>query len=117
MSVAVLVTVVVPTRNVEPLAGSLIKLATPQLSVALTLNVTLLLLHWPASALATMFDEQVITGSASGGASRRDRQKLSLAGVSLAKMVTVVVPTRNVEPLAGSLTRLAIPQLSVALTF
>ena len=44
-SVAVLVTVVVPTWNVLPLAGTLTRFVTRQLSVAVTTNVTLLRLH------------------------------------------------------------------------
>ena len=61
-SVAMLVTVVTPTGNVLPLAGVLTRLVTLQLSVALTLNVTLLRLHRPASALNTRLLEQVMTG-------------------------------------------------------
>ena len=44
-----LVTMVVPTGKVLPLAGTLTTLTEPQLSVAPTTKVTLLLLHWPAS--------------------------------------------------------------------
>ena len=61
-SVAVLVTVVTPTGNVLPLGGVLIRLVTLQLSVALTMKVTLLRLHRPASAVNTRLLEQVITG-------------------------------------------------------
>ena len=61
-SVAVLVTVVVPTGNVLPLALLLTRLVTPQLSVALTKKVTLLRLHWPGSAVRTRLLEQVNTG-------------------------------------------------------
>ena len=42
-SVAVLVTVVTPTGNVDPLTGTLTRLVTlPQVSLAVTVNVTLL---------------------------------------------------------------------------
>ena len=51
---AVLVTMVVPTGKVLPLGGKLTTLTEPQLSVAATTKVTLLLLHWPASAARTM---------------------------------------------------------------
>ena len=44
-SVAVFVTVVVPIGNALPLGGVLTMLLTLQLSVAVTLNVTLLRLH------------------------------------------------------------------------
>src|SRR6187200_405206 len=62
-SVAMLVTVVVPTGNAEPEAGLETRLVTRQLSVALTVNVTLLALHWPASAARTMLDGQVVCGA------------------------------------------------------
>ena len=52
-SLAVFVTVVVPTGNVLPLGGVLTRLVTLQLSVAVTLKVTLLRLHRPASAVNT----------------------------------------------------------------
>ena len=44
-SVAMLVTVVVPIGNVEPEAGLETRFVTEQLSVAVTVNVTLLLPH------------------------------------------------------------------------
>ena len=49
-SVATLVTVVVPTGKVEPDGGVETTVTLPQLSVAVTKKVTLLLLHWPVSA-------------------------------------------------------------------
>jgi len=61
-SVAVLVTVVVPTGNVLPLGGLLVRLVTLQLSVAVTVNVTLLRLQRPASVANTRLAGQVITG-------------------------------------------------------
>ena len=61
-SVAVLVTVVAPAGKVLPLGGVLIKLVTLQLSVALTLNVTLLRLQRLASALRSRLPGQVSTG-------------------------------------------------------
>ena len=61
-SVAVLVTVVVPTGNVLPLAGRLTRFVTLQLSAALTTNVTLLRLHRPESAVNTRLLGQVTTG-------------------------------------------------------
>jgi len=61
-SVAVLITVVVPTGKVLPLGGLLTRLVTLQLSVALTVKVTLLRLHRPASALSTRLPGQVMAG-------------------------------------------------------
>ena len=61
-SVAVFVTVVVPIGKVLPLDGVLTTLLRLQLSLAVTLNVTLLRLQLPASALTTMLAGQVITG-------------------------------------------------------
>ena len=61
-SVAVLVTVVTPTLNVLPLGGVLTRLVTLQLSLAVTVNVTLLRLHRPASVFNTRLVGQVIAG-------------------------------------------------------
>ena len=61
-SVAVFVTVVVPTGKVLPLGGVLTRLVTLQLSAALTLKVTLLRLHRPASAANTRLLGHVIVG-------------------------------------------------------
>src|SRR3989442_12705112 len=70
-SVAVLVTVVTPTGKVLPLGGVLTRLVTLQLSVALTLKVTLLRL------------QQI------GRASCRERVEISVVAVSLKKKKTV----------------------------
>src|SRR5439155_26599190 len=61
-SVAVLVTVVVPTAKLLPLAGLFDTVTPGQLSVAVTLNVTLLL-PAPGAASTTMFAGQVIAGA------------------------------------------------------
>jgi galactitol-specific phosphotransferase system IIC component len=61
-SVAVFVTVVTPTENVLPLGGLLTRFVTLQLSVAVTLKVTLLRLQRPASAAKTRLPGQVSTG-------------------------------------------------------
>jgi len=62
-SVAVFVTVVTPTGNVLPLAGMLDRFVTLQLSVALTVKITLLRLQRPGVGRpATGLLEQVITG-------------------------------------------------------
>ena len=60
-SVAVLVTVVVPAAKLLPVVGLLLTVTPGQLSVALTVNVTLLL-QAPAAALTVRFAGQVICG-------------------------------------------------------
>jgi hypothetical protein len=115
-SVAVLVTVVTPTGKVLPLAGRLTRFVTPQLSVAFAVNVTLLRLQWPASAVSTRSVGHVITGFSSSVTVTVKVQVLVLSQVSVAVLVTVVTPTGNVLPLAGLLTRFVTPPLSVAAT-
>ena len=61
LSRAVLVTVVTPTGKADPLTGTLATLVTAQLSLAVTLNVTLLA-HPPGGALTVRFAGQVISG-------------------------------------------------------
>src|SRR5947208_13746109 len=60
-SIAVLVTVVVPTAKLLPLAGLLLTVTPGQLSVAVTLKVTLLLAA-PGAALTVRFAGHVICG-------------------------------------------------------
>ena len=115
-SVAVLITVVVPTGNVLPLGGLLTRLVTLQLSVALTMKVTLLRLHRPASAARTRLLEQVNTGLCVSVTVTVKVQLDVLPLASVAVFVTVVVPTGNVLPLTVLLVRLVTPQLSIALT-
>src|SRR5262245_56344364 len=115
-SVAVLVTVVTPTAKVLPLGGVLTRLVTLQLSVAVTLKVTLLRLHRPASALNTRLAGQVITGFCVSVMVTVKVQVLVLPLASVAVLVTVVTPTGKVLPLDGVLTRFVTLQLSVALT-
>jgi hypothetical protein len=61
LSRAVLVTVVVPTGKVEPLAGILNTFVTMQLSVVVTANVTLLE-QAPGAAFTVIFVAQTMTG-------------------------------------------------------
>ena len=61
LSRAVLVTVVTPTGKAKPLAGLLVTLVTAQLSLALTLKVTLLT-HIPGAALTVRLAGQLIVG-------------------------------------------------------
>jgi hypothetical protein len=60
-STAMLVTGVVPTGKYDPLAGTDVTFVTPQLSVALTVKLTLVP-HWPADTTTTMLLGQMITG-------------------------------------------------------
>jgi hypothetical protein len=60
-SVAVLVTVVVPTGKANPLGGTLATVTLPQLSVPPTTKVTLLV-HVPDAAFTVMFSGHEITG-------------------------------------------------------
>jgi hypothetical protein len=61
LSCAVLVTVVTPTGKANPLAGELVMLVTVQLSLAVTVKVTLLA-HTPATALTVIFPGQLMAG-------------------------------------------------------
>jgi hypothetical protein len=115
LSLAVLFTVVVPTGNAEPLAGTLDTLVTVQLSVAVTLNVTLLV-QAPGGALTVMFAGQVITGGVVSLTVTVKVHWLLFPLRSRAMLVTVVVPSGNTEPLGGMLTKLVTAQLSVAVT-
>src|SRR5437867_5406929 len=62
-SVAVQVTVVRPFGKIEPLGGTQITVTLVQLSLAVTVKLTLLRKHWPGSALAMMFAGQVMEGA------------------------------------------------------
>ena len=53
---------VIPRGNANPLGGELTRFVTRQLSVAVTVNVTLLL-QTPCAALTIMLDGQLITGT------------------------------------------------------
>ena len=115
LSKALLVTVVVPSANALPLAGVLIILVTAQLSVAVTTNVTLLA-QLPVVALTMMFDGQLTTGNCVSRTVTVNVHWLLLPELSKTLLVTVLVPKANAEPLAGTLTMLVTPQLSVAFT-
>src|SRR5262245_23930230 len=114
-SVAVLTTVVVPLAKLEPLAGTLVTVTPGQLSVAITLNVTLLV-HCPGAVLAMMFAGQLIAGFCSSFTVTVNVHKLELPLASVAMLVTVVTPTGNAKPLGGMLARFVKRQLSVAVT-
>jgi hypothetical protein len=61
LSRAVLVTVVTPTGKAKPLGGLLVRFVTVQLSVALTLNVTVLV-QTPGAALTMRLAGQLMAG-------------------------------------------------------
>src|SRR5260221_859965 len=101
VSVARQLTRVMPLSNVEPLAGVQIKVAPGQLSVDAAKKVTLLLLHWPASVVATMGAGQPIPGASVSLIVTVKVQQLVLAELSVGKLLTIVPPLLNVLPLAG----------------
>src|ERR1051325_3225636 len=104
-SVAELVTVVTPTGNVLPLGGKITRFVTLQLSVALAAYVTLLRLHVPASAANTRLLEHVTTGLSRSTIVMVNVQLLECPLLSVAVLVTIVVPSGKVLPPGGSLTR------------
>src|ERR1043166_7895525 len=62
LSVARQRTRLIPLLKVEPLGGVQINVTPGQLSAGVAVYRTLLRLHWPGSALATMFVEQMTLG-------------------------------------------------------
>src|SRR5439155_8981280 len=115
-SVAVLVTVVVPTGKVLPLGGLLTRFVTRQLSPALTEKVTLLRLQRPAFAVNTRLLGQLNPGFWVSVTVTVKVQERELPLASVAVLVTVVTPSGKVLPRGGVLTRLVTAQLSVART-
>src|SRR6185369_5365158 len=115
-SVAMLVTVVVPTGNADPLGGVETRLVTVQLSEALVVKVTTAL-HRPRLLVTTIFVEQTISGGWSSMTVTVNEQLLVLPASSVTTEVTVVVPTGKLEPLAGVETTVGVAsQSSVAVT-
>src|SRR5438445_1538713 len=111
-----LVTVVTPTGKVLPLGGLLVTLWIAQLSVAVTVKMTLLRPHWPGSAVNTMLLGQVRTGFSRSTTVTVKEQLFVLPLESVAVLVTVVTPIGNVLPLGGVLAKLVTLQSSVAMT-
>src|SRR6266498_2270073 len=99
-SVALHCTVVVPSGNVEPLAGVHVTATLPStMSVALAVYVTTAPLALVASAV--MFAGSVSAGGVVSTTVTWNVAVPVLCCVSVALHVTVVVPSANVEPLAG----------------
>jgi hypothetical protein len=115
LSRTVLVTVVTPTGKAKPLGGLLVRLVTEQLSVTVTVNVTLLT-HTPGAAFTVIFPGQLIDGGCVSSTVTVKVHVLLLALLSRAVLVTVVTPNGNAKPLAGTLVRLVTVQLSPAVT-
>jgi hypothetical protein len=90
-SVAVQVTVVRPTGNVEPDTGEQTTVGDPQLSVADAVNETTAE-HWPAAAGTLMGDGQVIDGGVVSTTVTVAMHWLAAPLSSLTVSVTVVIP-------------------------
>jgi hypothetical protein len=108
-SSAVQVTVVVPTEKLEPDAGTQVTVgAGLQLSVAVAVKLTTAA-QVPTSLLTTIGAGQVMTGASSSKTVTVNEQVAALPAESVAVQVTVAVPSANVEPDAGTQTRLGPP--------
>src|SRR5258706_9530922 len=102
VSVAVQVTVLPPTLKVDPFVGEQALVTPVQLSVALTVQVMLLLEQNVASATPVMFAGQVMAGfSASLTVTVKLQGAPTLPELSVTEQVTGVVPLAKVEPEAG----------------
>jgi hypothetical protein len=99
-SVATLVTVVVPVLKKLPEAGVETTLTVPQLSVAVTLKLTVAP-QLPEAEATDIFCGQVITGKVVSTTVTTKLQLVELPNVSVATLVTVVLPTGNTLPDAG----------------
>ena len=112
---AVHVTVVTPTGNVEPDAGTQLTVTTPgQLSVPVGVTYVTTLEHWPAVFPCVMFAGHVTVGACVSCTVTVNEHDPVFAEASVAVHVTVVVPTANVEPDAGTHDTVAPGQLSEA---
>jgi hypothetical protein len=114
-SMAVQDTVLVPTSKVEPLTGEHTTVTfVSQLSVAVAVKVTLLLEHWPVSALPMMSGGTLIAGACVSFTITRNVHPFVLPELSVATPTTVFVPFGKVEPEGGVNVTLVTVQLSVA---
>ena len=111
-SVAVQVTVVVPFKKIEPLAGLHTTLPPEQLSVRLALKLTFEE-QSPGAVLTVMLPGQVGTGFSVSLTVTLKLHVAALLLASVAVQVTVVVPFAKAEPLAGLHATLPPEQLSV----
>src|SRR5206468_7029478 len=99
----------------KPPDGTLVTLASAQLSVAVTVNVTLLE-QTPGAAFTVRLAGQVICGGCVSITVTVKVQVELLPLLSRAVLVTTVMPMGKVKPLGGLLVRLVSAQLSVAVT-
>ena len=116
-SVAVQVTVVVPTGNIEPLGGVHTEVTPGQLSDTVgagKLTVALVEIGQVCAATAVTLAGQVIDGGWVSLTVTVKVQEPVLFELSVAVQVTVVVPLGKVEPEAGEQTTVVPGQLSVA---
>ena len=90
-------------------------LVTAQLSVAVTVKITLLA-QTPGAALTVISGGQVICGDWLSITMTVKLHVLALPLLSRAVLVTVVVPTGKAKPLNGALVKLVTAQLSMAVT-
>jgi hypothetical protein len=114
-SVAVDVTVVVPTGKKLPDAGTLTTVTPGQLSLAVTLKLTTAP-HWFGLFETVILAGQVIAGGCVSFTVTVNVQEVALPAASVAVDVTVVVPTGKKLPDAGTLTTVTPGQLSVPVT-
>ena len=116
VSVAVQVTVVVPTGKIEPLSGVHTEVTPGQLSDTVgagKVTVALLEIGQVCAATAVTFVGQVIDGGCVSLTVTVKVQEAVLFELSVAVQVTVVVPLRKVEPEAGAQVAVTPGQLSV----
>jgi hypothetical protein len=115
LSVAVQVTVVVPTLNVEPEAGAQTTGAAPQLSIAVGGVYVAVAEQAPAVAGSVMFVGHIpMTGFwLSTTVTVKLHGVAALPLTSMPVQLTVVTPNGNVEPEAGTQAAVAPGQLSI----
>lgn len=110
-SVAVDVTVVIPTGKKLPEAGTLVMVTPGQLSVAVGVNETFAP-HWPAVLLTIIFAGQTMVGNCISLTLIVNVQVVVLPVASVAVHVTVVIPTGKKDPDAGLAVTITPGQLS-----
>jgi hypothetical protein len=114
VSVAVQVTVVVPSGTLEPDAGLQATVTPGQLSEATGAGYVMITLDAPFGVTAVTFAGHMITGGCVSFTVMVNVQVAVLPAASVAVPVTVVTPFGKVEPDGGEATRVGTEQLSVA---
>jgi hypothetical protein len=112
-SVAVQLTVVVPTLKADPEGGAQEIVVPGQLSVAVGVKLTAAE-HWPVSLSTAISEGAVRTGPSLSLTVTLNAPVSVLAEASVAVQFTIVVPTGNAEPEGGTQDTVAPTQLSVA---